>query len=393
MNYSLRNLKSFYLLTGLAVAFCAAYFWAIIDISGLYSADGWSGGDWLINYSAGFIRRGLSGQLIDSLASYTGISHIKVIIAIKLISYICIVGFVLHLVCSRRASFIEFILFLAPWALMFDLINPTASGRKEILLFATFCIYVFLDRLPEKLDKAIFLRWQFWFQSSVFIFLILSHEGLYFFLPFFGFYDLLKHGFSKRIIVSFCTAFGLASIAFISVCYFRGTLEQANIICSNLTTAGLNQAICQGGINQIGGMFFPLTATYLRIYGSSALLTFIPLFSFGFLLAKSLPSRKAWFWGLLACLGFTFPLYVVAYDWGRWIHIAALMTLLVWVSIKPLLVSNRVSRLTFFTSVGTAIFLYLYVLHWRLIHCCLEEQTNFLMHNNLGHWIKVFWEH
>lgn len=384
MNYSLRNLKSFYVLTGLAVTFSAAYLWAIIDISRLYSADGWSGGDWLINYSAGFIRRGLSGQLIDNLASYASISHIKIIIAIKLISYICIVGFVLHLVCSRRAGFIEFILFLAPWALMFDLINPTASGRKEILLFATFCIYVCLDRQSEKLDKAIFLRWQFWFQSGVFIFLVLCHEGLYFFLPFFGFYDVLKHGFSKRSIVSFLAAFGLASIAFLCTYSFRGTSDQAQLICSNMIAAGFDPMICQGAISSLREFTFHFPQTYYRIYGASALLSLLPIFCFGLLLNNSWPSQKVWFWGVLVCLAFTIPLYVVSYDWGRWIHIFALMSLFVWVVTKPLLVLNKISSFSKLALVGIVVFLYLYTFHWRLIHCCLEAQSNFLIHNNLG---------
>ena len=393
MSYSLRNLKSFYLLAGLAVAFCVAYLWAIIDISELYSSDGWSSGDWLINYSSGFIRRGLGGYMIAALAGFFGLSQLKIIIGIKLLSYLCIAGFMLYLVCSRRVGFIEFILFLAPWAFMFDLINPTASGRKEILLFVIFCIYIFLDRRTEKLDKAIFLRWQFWYQSGVFVFLVLCHEGLYFFLPFFGFYDVLKYGFSKRSIVSFLLAFGLASIAFLCTYSFRGTSDQAQFICSNLIAAGLDPMICQGGISSLSDFTFHLSRTYYRIYGASALLSLLPILGLGLLLSESWPSQKVWFYGLLGCLVFTIPLYVVSYDWGRWIHIFALMSLFVWVATKPLLVSNKIASFSKLALVGVVVFLYLYTFHWRLIHCCLEAQSNFLIHNNLGFWLKSFWEH
>lgn len=94
----------------------------------------WTYTDWLVDYSAGFVRRGLSGELIDFLSTYV---HPQTVVAI--LAWIIFVGVVLGYVrlLSRSIKTLPAFLFAAllflPSLLPFYLYEHDAFGRKEII--------------------------------------------------------------------------------------------------------------------------------------------------------------------------------------------------------------------------------------------------------------------
>ena len=64
------------------------------------TAPGWNFYDWLYNYEGGFIRRGLTGEILFAITDFTGISPV---LAVSLLSLSCFV----ILVCYVARKFIK----------------------------------------------------------------------------------------------------------------------------------------------------------------------------------------------------------------------------------------------------------------------------------------------
>ena len=52
--------------------FLSFVFYCAFSINNALSWDGWSTGDWLINFSSGFVRRGILGEIIIQTSSLLG---------------------------------------------------------------------------------------------------------------------------------------------------------------------------------------------------------------------------------------------------------------------------------------------------------------------------------
>ena len=110
-------------------------YWFPKDVWG-HGIHDWVYTDWLIDYSTGFVRRGLSGQIIDLLSGFT---HPRIIIG--LVAWLLFGGIVLGYMRLIFRSFgklnpalLATLLFL-PSLLPFYLYDHGAFGRKEILGF------------------------------------------------------------------------------------------------------------------------------------------------------------------------------------------------------------------------------------------------------------------
>lgn len=114
---------------------------------GLYS---WVYTDWLIDYSAGFVRRGLSGELVYAVSDFIHPYHFSVILSWS-IFLILVVGY-LYLVFKNLKKipplYLIIILFL-PSLLPFYVFDHSALGRKEMLGYIFLFIHLFL------------IKWQF----------------------------------------------------------------------------------------------------------------------------------------------------------------------------------------------------------------------------------------
>ena len=142
--------------------------------------DGWVIGDWLINYEAGFVRRGLSGFLIIGLSD---LINLKPNITVGLIQTVLYVAYmsIFYFLSSRKKMTVWFcILLLSPVTLLFPILNMPATGRKEIILYFLFLLYVLL--LEKKMMKS---RLAILFFSAALLVATLFHELIFFYTPYF----------------------------------------------------------------------------------------------------------------------------------------------------------------------------------------------------------------
>lgn len=102
--------------------------------------------EWLVNYAAGFIRRGLAGELLMAAGSMTGIGALA---AVKILASAALLAFLA--VYARRVAKAEglgqnekFALLCMPSGLAFVALNGNAMLRKDWVLFLVFFGFLWL---------------------------------------------------------------------------------------------------------------------------------------------------------------------------------------------------------------------------------------------------------
>ena len=352
------------------VALCAVlylYFLRVNEIQFDFKHHGYITGDWLINYTNGLVRRGLFGEISMQLHHWFGTSPIDVVLASKYIAYAVLCGSILLLAFVKRIGLIEVLMLISPWALMFDLNDPGGSGRKEILLFASFAFFAFLQIFSKSPSKSILKRWDFYYLLIVMIAMAFAHEGLIFFFPFFYLPLYLKRGFNKS---DFLTVFipYLISLLVLAVLYvfFKGNKETADAICNILNPWNIN---CEA-INLLYGQHPKAHIGFIKSFTPLLLLTMIPIYCYGRWIAGL--TKHHLLLAMMLTLVLTVPLYGIAIDWGRWIHISGMLFFITFFSLKGSSTPRRYSLATVMLIVCLAV---PYTFYWRIPHTVGEHKV------------------
>ncbi len=304
----------------------------IIDIRlAALDCDGWMTADWLINFQAGFVRRGLSGEIILWLADLLTLKPNIVVLWITALFHITYM-IMLFLLVYRKEVNIWFVVFLlSPPILLFAIYDPETSGKKEIILFFIFSIFIWL--LEKKKLKSFFSNFLF----SIFIMLgMMCHELIFFYTPYFVIAAYLKSKIDG-------TPFHLSKIVFLVLgpslvlitLYLFGKTLNTTEICSVLLEKGLSENICSGilawpqdfSIKDI--IAYEINARYHYNYGICLLLGIAPFACFIKSLKSPLATLKRFFIVFLLLFLFSFPLFILAIDWGRWLNIHFMLLLLI----------------------------------------------------------------
>lgn len=314
------------------LSFLTFYLIAEVRFQQSFAFHPWITGDWLINYSNGFIRRGLLGTVIDKYGEAFNRPLSSLVLEIKLVFYLIWISVFFRLATTKKIGLIELILILSPWAFLFDLHDPQGSGRKELVLFCIFCIYIyFIITYPPPL-KNIFRNWAFYFLLLTLPALTIIHEGLFFYLQFFLLPLLFNKQFNSTPLEFFIPYLISTFIAIFIFLFFKGDATYASSICESLLTKGYQASICGGAINAINPNTVSFDALYYQIYIPTFFLTLVPLVLYFFKSSNLSGAQKIY----LLLIGFipTIPLYIISLDWGRWIHIYGLLSLMLFMGIK-----------------------------------------------------------
>jgi hypothetical protein len=341
----------------------------------------WTYTDWLIDYSSGFVRRGLSGELIDLASGYV---HPRTAVAI--LAWILFLAVVLGYVrlLSRSIKTLPTFLFAAllflPGLLPFYLYEHDAFGRKEIagyllLLYHLYALESTKTISPtDSLRKNAYIRKIFPLTSLLLPILILVHESSFLlFLPFHILitYTILRFSFPvgfKRQLFGLVLIYLPALLTFVVVFFWgRPAFEVAYNICRKWQLAGaLGTQICRSTGNPmraLPGSFSALAWTFSQ--ASSLPLSLSPgmvvAWLFNFLIAGgatvyagSMTSRllfqqdfqqnngiknpkeyaraMAYKYFLLPLL-LSSPLYLLGWDLGRWFTVTCINYVIV--SLSP----------------------------------------------------------
>lgn len=195
--------------------------------------SGWTIGEWLISYSGGFVRRGISGTILFQISYYLNIEPKLIIYFICIIAYASFI-FIIWKICRNKfnKSFL-----LSPLILSGPIIGNYLL-RKDIFLICIFGLNLFLLDFLFK-QKRKYLRISFIFTNILSIFAILTHEAYFFIaLPilfailFFEFENLNKLDIRKKILFYFLLISPTIS-CFLLTIIFKGSVMEASKIISS----------------------------------------------------------------------------------------------------------------------------------------------------------------
>ncbi len=361
-------------------------FWLPQDVSGT-SLNYWAYTDWLIDYSQGFIRRGLSGEIWhlvpDSIPplAFVGVFSWILILAVAL-------GYLRLLLRCRKAlhPLTLFGLLFLPSLFFFYLHDHNAIGRKEILGYLTLLLHLLVVEKAFPLGEGAslpqgnlrrYVRGLLPIAAILLPAIVLVHEGNFLlFVPLHGMITLsvLRMDASrdfKRAALWTGLLYLPALLAFGAV-FLSGTPDHQTLfdVCDKWAAAG---AIREGSCNlprerlsgsTLPGSFIPMSWSLGQAFGITRMIVamhwkewmlILPTLgiSLWYLVRQALyailRSRSAGSFSPRSALRYTgvffrkyfliplllsLPVYFTAYDYGRWFTVTCFNFAMVAVSIN-----------------------------------------------------------
>ena len=293
--------------------FCLIFISSIIILFDkfLYPSD-WTTSEWLINYQGGFIRRGLIGEILIQINKFINTNPRYLVYVFEIFSLFIFYLLSYKLISKLEINLILLVILFSPISFIFPLSDPESLGRKELILF---CIYIFyINSLIEKNEnKVLFII------TILLPIMFLIWDGAIIVLPFFYFFYIYsKKAINiKKIILSLLT-FAPSLITILILFNTDVSEENLKLMCESFNEdcfAGIlfaNQSV-QNNINYVSNQF---EIEYLYTYILIFTLSFLPIACFN---AISKLGYKNII--LLICLMPMLPLFYIASDWGRYMHI------------------------------------------------------------------------
>lgn len=350
---------------GALFALISAYLFLVIGVQRLAASNAWITGDWLINYSGGFIRRGLIGEIGRQLHYTAGIDPVSVVVICKAFCYATMCSSLLLLAATRSVGVIEIAVLLSPVLLPFEINDPMGSGRKEIVLLALFALYVVANEFISGTERPPQRHWRFWYLLVTFPVLTLIHEGLFFFFPFFLLSAWMKSGDLRGEARVFGVPYVIAAFATALSWLYRGGSGIAAIMCSSLMSMAVTQDACGGATAALERYDVRIGIGDVQRYLLLSILTFGPLLWYG-AQAFTAPRRRRFLTGISLAALSTAPLYVVSEDWGRWLHMTAMLAFVTILACKDVNVDVPARRPAFAVPLFAAIAIFAF--SWQLPH-------------------------
>ncbi len=324
--------------------------------------DPWQTGDWLINYAAGPVRRGLIGTLLGLLPGAEPARWALVGIQTACYATIFAGAVTLFLRSTRRSGWVPLV--LSPAFVLFGMFDFPGSHRKEILGLAALAGLLWVatrSTTHPRRDGAALAATCALYGLAVF-----SHELNVLLLPalLVALGLLRRHrpdaaGAVRRCRIVLCAlavAGGAMAVA------APGDAATAETICADVTARGFDPEVCDGAIRALGAdLGEAREGTYLRRFSA----TYVPLLALGALPLIAVPwVRRHW----RLVIGQTvaiLALSALAHDHGRWIALAASTVSLL--ALAGTSDGDRPPRsLPVLASVA-------FVVAWRLPHACISE--------------------
>lgn len=297
-------------LLGLAYAFYRGYLFPLPDR--LSSFNAWQTGDWLINYSGGVVRRGFIGEILITLAPNAAhLTATVALIQLGLAATLFVLVGILYLRTDRGPVWMMVV--LSPAFLLFPALDSDGNARKELLVFVALAIVAIGISTHKRVLAG-------WVAFPLFALGALSHEALILTLPAFivllvvGAGNLRDSWAMRTLVAAYAVAAGLGLLLAVIA---QGNQETVQAICTSWQDVGIND--CSGALGALNESATSMRHTLLGYFPSywnyllPAALATLPFFAL-----RLLPTH--WWVGLLVAVSLA-PLFLVAWDYGRWIFL------------------------------------------------------------------------
>ena len=329
----------------------------------LAGGNPWGTGDWLINYQGGLVRRGVPGDLLWHLTS----SATGLLWSVWALQTALLVGLgariwqLRHRLASSQSA--NWMLLLSPAFLAgFTAMDLSGGFRKELLGFAAYLV------LDHALSTARLHRAMAMLALAAYAIAALAHEVNALCLVFFLHPIWLaarQRPDERQTLKMLGAGFTLIAVAGLLLSILKpGSATTVSLICQSLQQHGLNEAMCSGavkwlqfdvvyGLRQVRRilLFSVLGYPWLIVLG------LLPVFLYqGWAQRRTLLGL-----GALSLL----PLFIVATDWGRWVHV-----LVAYMTLSLLSVARTVPLRARPVPLVLAL---VFILAWRLPHYNAED--------------------
>jgi hypothetical protein len=237
--------------------------------------------------------------------------------------YLAFTGILASLIYRKTVNIWYLIVILSPVTLLFPILDSSVAGRKEIMLFFLYALFILC--LNRQMLKSSFVILCF---SLALLLATLFHELLFFYTPYFVFALWIRSKADKETFpLSNAILVMLGPFLAMIPLYLFGQNIDGPAICRGLTEMGLTGNICNGILsdaNKLGaGDVFRIATSnhYFSNYSAALLLGLIPFVLFIKHAANQTIGVKIFLIAFLFLLLFSSPLFVLAIDWGRWLNI------------------------------------------------------------------------
>tara|TARA_Y100000992_G_scaffold96994_1_gene62610 strand:- start:194 stop:1384 length:1191 start_codon:yes stop_codon:yes gene_type:complete len=292
----------------------------------------WTISEWLINYQGGFTRRGLIGEIIFQISTFTSYSIREIILISQIITYLLYFYLIYNFLKNSNKNIIFVFALYSPLFIIYPIAEVEVLGRKEIFTYIAFLLVANIFSSRELQNK------HFVYVSILLVIACLIWEGIIIYISFFIFILLLKNIFLNK--PHFLIKILLCIIPFIITSYFvifeRLDEDKLKIMCDSINE-------CYGAItylnrslsSNIGEVSSKFEIVYLIRYLIIFLIGFFPL-SLLILSSKfnlKLKSKNKNYFPLVFIIIFmpSFIFYFIAQDWGRWISASYILSFLTYI--------------------------------------------------------------
>lgn len=270
--------------------------------------------DWLLNYSSGIVRRGISGEFFLALSQITSINPLFLVTIVQAVLTVTLIAVLLLKAFSFRMSDLTVILLLSPALVLFWVNDTGGAFRKELLGLAVFIPLLF-ERTSGPFGVAVMVL--------LFAVAVFFHEGNLVFAPALTFALFIRYGVNPTMITATVVLWVISAAAVVFSLMFKMVPDSA-AMCQRILDAGLTDRLCDGIFTWMveGAVIDPVSAVVVMNPDINLplvlLLIVILLLPCLWIASYVLQSWAEWLC-LAISFGTMFLLYPIATDWSRWL--------------------------------------------------------------------------
>lgn len=177
--------------------------------------------DWLINYEGGFVRKGLLGQIVFKISTYTKFELKLIIFFLQVVGYVTYLVLIFNFLRKIEVNFFWILITFSTISFLYPLSELEALGRKDIYVILCFLLFTLINF--DTFNKIIF--------SFLIIFTIstLIHEISFFYLPYYLIIIFIRNYFDFKFKINFKYVLIISAYIFFLVYLNLIVSEKANI--------------------------------------------------------------------------------------------------------------------------------------------------------------------
>ena len=334
--------------------------------------------EWLINYEGGFTKRGLIGQLSIYLSNFFTIKLREVIFILQ--SLMVGVYFVLIYQFLKNISYnkIFILAIFTPIFILYPVAEIEVLARKEIFIFIYFLIYTFIP-IENKTHK-------FFYKLCLLPFAIMIWEPVIFFMLFFLFLDLIENKIKKIDKVFFIqiTSYFPSILLAIYIALNPISDESHKVMTSSLMENFNENCYMSCELLKTKSSIYQQFQGNFDKYSLEIFIRYILIIIIGFgplfiLLFNSKIKNEVFFLSkfknllipYLILLSPIIILFAMGYDWGRWVNISYVFSIISFVYIYKfnlITLSEKFLKNKIFVNIRKKTFIFIvifYCLGWN----------------------------